>query len=65
VKGGVCVGRTSDDGMEIVENPVTVDDLFQTICNRLTIDPNEEMYTPEGRPVKVVDSGTPIAPLIS
>jgi hypothetical protein len=51
--------------MEIAERPVSVDDLFQTICNRLTIDPNEEVYTPEGRPVKVVDSGSPISELVS
>jgi hypothetical protein len=65
VRGGVCVGTTSADGMEIAERPVSVDDLFQTICNRLTIDPNEEVYTPEGRPVKVVDSGSPISELVS
>ncbi|SFI07705.1 DUF1501 domain-containing protein [Planctomicrobium piriforme] len=64
VKGGVCVGKTSADGMEIAERPVTVDDLFQTICTSLKIDPNEELYTPEGRPVKVVDSGAPVAELL-
>lgn len=65
IKGGVCVGKTSDDGMEIAERPVSVDDLFQTAYTCLTIDPNEENYTPDGRPLKVVDGGAPVKELLS
>lgn len=62
-KGGVCVGKTSDDGMEIVERPVSVEDLFQTIYSRLSIDGSEEMYTPDGRPVKIIDGGEAVSEL--
>lgn len=60
VKGGVCVGKTSHDGMEIEDRPVSVDDLFATICTAMTIDPEEELITPEGRPLRIVDAGAPV-----
>ena len=60
VKGGVCVGETSTDGMEIKDRPITVDDLFATICTAMTIDPDEELITPEGRPLRIVEEGLPI-----
>ncbi len=60
IQGGVCVGKTSDDGMEIADRPVNVEDLFATICSAMTIDPTEELITPEGRPLQIVDDGTVI-----
>lgn len=57
IRGGVCVGQTSADGMEIQERPISVDDLFATICTAMTIDPYEELITPEGRPLRIVDEG--------
>lgn len=64
VKGGVCVGETSKDGMEISKRPITVDDLFSTICTAMTIDPDEELITPEGRPLRIVDEGLPISEIL-
>ena len=64
IKPGVCVGKTSDDGMEIADRPVEVDDLYQTMCKSLGIDADEEMYTPESRPMRIVDAGAPIGELI-
>ncbi len=60
IQGGVCVGKTSNDGMEIVDRPVDVQDLFATICSAMTIDPTEELITPEGRPLRIVDEGAAI-----
>ncbi|MCA8998215.1 MAG: DUF1501 domain-containing protein [Planctomycetaceae bacterium] len=65
LRGGVCVGSTSDDGMEIKDRPVEVEDLFATACSALTIDPEEELWTPDGRPVQIVDGGTPVSELLS
>ena len=65
VKGGVCVGKTSDNGEEIVDRPVEVDDLFASMCKCLKINQSEEMITPEGRPVRIVDSGTEIQELFA
>ena len=62
--GGVCVGETSSDGMEIADRPVEVDDLFQTMCHSMGIDADEELITPEGRPLRIVDAGAPIEELV-
>lgn len=64
VAGGVCVGATSDDGMEITDRPVEVDDLFQTMCHCMGIDADEELITPEGRPLRIVDAGRRIEELV-
>jgi hypothetical protein len=64
IKGGVCVGTTSEDGTEIADRPVFVDDLFQTMSECLGIDPYEELFTPAGRPLRIVDNGTTIEELV-
>ena len=64
VRGGVCVGKTSSDGMEITDRPIEVDDLFQTMCEAMHIDSSEELITPEGRPLRIVDAGLAIDELI-
>lgn len=64
IKGGVCVGKTSEDGSTITDRQIEVEDLFQTMAKALGIDAAEELITPEGRPVKVVDQGTVISELV-
>lgn len=64
IHGGVCVGKTSDDGTTITDRQVEVDDLFQTMAKALGIDGAEELITPEGRPVRIVDKGTAISELV-
>lgn len=65
IKGGQCVGKTSEDGMEIADRPVDVDDLFRTYCQCLKIDADEEMITPEGRPLRIVDAGSPVKEILA
>ena len=65
IKGGVCVGSTSSDGMEIDDRPVEVDDLFQTMCRCMGIDADQELITPEGRPLRIVDAGSPVEELLA
>lgn len=65
IQGGRVVGQTSEDGTEIVDRPVEVDDLFRTMCVCLGIDADEELYTPQGRPLRIVDAGAPIQELLS
>ena len=36
---------------------IVVEDLAATMCHLMGIDPGEEFYTPEGRPVKIVNNG--------
>lgn len=65
IAGGQCIGKTSEDGQEIVDRPVDVDDLFRTFCHCLKIDADEEMITPEGRPLRIVDAGSPVKELLT
>lgn len=65
IKGGQVVGTTSDDGMEIEDRPVEVDDLFRTMCRSLKIDADEEMWTPSNRPLRIVDAGAPVEELFA
>jgi len=57
VRGGKVIGKTADDGMEIVDRPFVVEDMFQTMCHAMKIDPETQMVTPIGRPLKIVDGG--------
>ena len=63
MQGGLVVGKTSADGSEITDRPVTPPELFATFCHALKIDPAKENYTPTGRPIPIVNSGTPVKEL--
>lgn len=64
IKGGRVVGRTNDTGTDVAERPVKVADLFATIYDRLGIDTNQKMITPEGRPFKYLDHGDILKELV-
>ncbi len=57
IKGGQAIGKTDENGQEIVDTPVQVDDLFRSMCKAMQIDADMELHTPIGRPVKLVESG--------
>lgn len=63
VRGGQVVGRTDSRGVEVLERPVTVPDLFSTFCHAMGIDPAVETMAPSGRPVRLVDGGAPVREL--
>ena len=65
IRGGAVVGKTQANGEGVSERPVSVEDLFQTFCKALGIQADKELYTPESRPVKIVDGGAPVAELFS
>jgi hypothetical protein len=48
LKGGVVVGQTDDKGETVVERPVTPADLIGTIYDRLGIERNAMLQTPQG-----------------
>jgi hypothetical protein len=64
IPGGQVIGKTSDNGSEVVDRPVTVNDLFHTVFLRLGIDPTKENLSPIGRPLKIVDGGSPLKELL-
>lgn len=57
VKGGRVVGQTSADGEQVAERPISAQDLASTVFTALGIAIDGEQYTPEGRPIRVVDQG--------
>ena len=63
IKGGQVIGETAKDGMGILHDPVSIPDLFSTICKSLEVDPAKENMSPIGRPLKIVDGGKPVAKL--
>ncbi|HAB10091.1 MAG TPA: DUF1501 domain-containing protein [Planctomycetaceae bacterium] len=64
IRGGHVVGKTSANGQEVVDRAVSVEDLFQTICSAMKIDADKELFTPGGRPLKIVDGGKPISEIL-
>jgi uncharacterized protein (DUF1501 family) len=57
VRGGRVIGATDKDGVEVIERPVSVQDLFCTFCQALGVDPRAENQSNVGRPLKIVETG--------
>jgi uncharacterized protein (DUF1501 family) len=57
VRGGQVIGATDRLGIDVVERPVTVPDLFCTLCRALGINPRKENQSNVGRPLKIVEEG--------
>ena len=53
VKGGQVVGKSDARGESPADRPVTPTDLARTVYTLLGIDPERELMTADGRPVKV------------
>ena len=60
IQGGRVLGKTDDRGVEIVERPITVPDLFCTFCKALGLDPRTESQSNVGRPIKIVEHGATV-----
>jgi len=60
LKGGQAIGATDKDGVDIIDQPVGVMDLVATMAKGMGIDVATQYTTPRGRPIKVVDGGSPI-----
>lgn len=66
IRGGQAVGKTSKDGMEVVEGKTTVPDLLATVCKALGIDPSKQNNSNVGRPIRLVEpGGTPVEEVLS
>ncbi|MCA9266744.1 MAG: DUF1501 domain-containing protein, partial [Planctomycetales bacterium] len=57
VAGGQVIGTTSAGGEQVEERPVTVPDLFRTICRAMEIDADHENMSGVGRPIRIADEG--------
>ncbi len=65
VKGGQVIGATSNDGSEVKDRPISVNDLMTSFCHALKIDPAKENMSPLGRPLKIVEGGSPVQELFT
>jgi hypothetical protein len=55
IKGGLAVGKTSADGMDVAERPVSVPDLLATVGLALGIDITKQNNSNVGRPIRFVE----------
>jgi hypothetical protein len=51
------VGKTDAQGATVTERPIGVKDFMATVCRLLGINPNRQIDTPIGRPIRIVDTG--------
>jgi len=65
IKGGQVIGATGNDGKDIKDRPVNVNDLFCSFYQALKINPKKENMSGVGRPIKVVDGGTAVKELFA
>src|SRR5207302_2543754 len=65
IKGGQVIGASTADGTAVKDRPVTVNDLLQSFCHALKIDPTKENMSPQGRPIKIVDGGQVVKELFA
>ncbi len=63
IRGGQVIGSTDAGGEAIADHPVSVQDLFQSFCKSLGINPALENMSAIGRPIKIVDGGQPVTQL--
>lgn len=57
---GCIVGRTDKHGGEVSDKYYKVPSLARTIYHLLGIDPDQELHTPDGRPLKIVLDDAPL-----
>ena len=62
---GRVIGRTDDQGSYVTDRPVRPADVAATIYQAVGIDPTRHLYTPENRPVAILDDGAPVSELLA
>ena len=66
IKTGQAFGKTSDDGMEIADQPMSVQNLMAPICHALGISHETTNLSNVGRPIPLADhESTPVADLLT
>lgn len=55
IAGGQVYGKTSADGMEVVDQPVGIEQVLATVAKSVGVDPDTENYAGE-RPIKLVEA---------
>ena len=63
VQPGRVLGATDTDGGQAIDSPIRPADVACTIYRSLGIDPEKQLFTPDGRPVAILDEGHEIESL--
>lgn len=63
-KPGQVIGATDKTASAPITEPVSVPDLLRTVLGQLGVDTTKVYYTPQGRPVPIVDGGKVIKDLV-
>jgi hypothetical protein len=61
---GQVIGRSGPRGEEVVDRPLSPQDVAATVYHHLGIDPHTTFPDPQGRPLALVEKGEPIRELI-
>jgi uncharacterized protein (DUF1501 family) len=65
IAGGQVIGASDRHGESPADRPVTPADLARTIYTLLGVDPDRELHTSDGRPVRINQGGDVIRELLS
>jgi hypothetical protein len=65
IPGGLVLGATDRQGYQAVERVLSPENFASSIYKKLGIDPDQVLYTPQGRPTHLVSDPTPIAELFA
>ena len=57
IKAGKTIGRTDKQGGTVEERPTSAIDFMATVCSALGIDYTKNLYSRDGRPMRIVDKG--------
>lgn len=57
VKAGHVMGATDETGAYVTKQPVRPADVAYTILSSLGISPRKQIFTPDGRPLEILDEG--------
>ncbi len=64
VAGGQSYGKTSDDGLEVVDGQVGAADVLATLCEALGVSSDTTQVSNLGRPIRIAD-GAPIKAILA
>ncbi len=64
IKPGVVVGKTDARAEKPASDPYGPEDLFATMYELMGISPKDEVHTPDGRPIALVNNGKVISELV-
>lgn len=65
LKGGQVIGASDKDGAAVIDRPVSPEEIAATILHLTGIDPQTEVFKPDGRPIQFVDYAKPIQELLA